>query len=188
MPLPLLFFLQMPNAALSATQVATALAVLVFVLLWIVSSASNLEKVIAWFTAGRRQREAALSERLSALEAASAQIMDIEALRERFEAAESKHKLLAAEVMNQHNTLHEYERTRVELKGEFRASIETLREKVHGLETMPGRVDKMESKLDNLTLQINDIKQGQRDLKAEIREDMRSNKSEILQAIKNIKE
>jgi len=178
----------LPSIALSLAQVASALVALVFVLLWIVSSAGNLEKVTAWFTAGRRQREAEVKARLDALELANGQFMDKNAIAERFEAIEGKYKLQAAELMNQHNTLHEYERTRTELKGEFRGSIDTLREKVHGLETMPGRVDKMESKLDNLTLQINDIKQGQRDLKAEIREDMRNNKGEILQAIKSIKE
>lgn len=135
----------------------------------------------------RLAHEAAQNAKYKKLEDAIGQFVDRDALEKRFGDMEGKHKLVAAEVANQHNTLHEYERKRTELTGEFRSRITTVEDKVHSLETMPGRVTSLETKLDNLVTQIGDLKQGQRDLKNELREDMKGNKGEILQAIRELK-
>lgn len=176
-------------ATIEATQVdfMATLKVIGIVMLWAIASAGSLEKIWLWFTGGSKRKEDALNNRLDEMQAAIGQFVDKDALEKRFGAIDSKQQLHAAEQVNQHNTLMEYERKRTELSGEFRAGISQLQEKVHLLEAVPGRVDKLESKLDNLTNQIGDLKSGQRDLRNELREDMRSNKGEILEAIKSIR-
>lgn len=129
----------------------------------------------------------ALLERVTELEQTNGQFVDREALEKRFSAIEDRQKLAASEMLNQHNTLHEYERERERLAGEFRSNISQLKKDVHALEAMPGRVTSLETKLDNLVTQISDLKEGQRTLKQELREDMRGNKGEILAAIKDLK-
>ena len=174
-------------ATLGLAEAGAALLALAAVILWIVQSAGNLEKVGAWLTAGRRAREAKVAERLDALESANGQFMDKNAIQERFEGLEAKHKLVAAEVANQHNTLHEYERERERLLNELRNNYNQLRRDVNLLEPMPTRVQTVENKLDSLTQQLKELKEGQREMKQEMREDMKTNKGEILQAIKDLR-
>lgn len=150
-------------------------------------AARAAELAAAALAAADKLEWAALLERVAEIEASNGQFVDREALEKRFGSIEDKHKLTATEVLNQHNTLHEYERKRAELTGEFRGSIGQLQDKVHALESMPGRVTSLETKLDNLVTQISDLKEGQRTLKQELREDMRGNKGEILAAIKDLK-
>lgn len=161
--------------------------IIVVVLIGLVGCAAGIERVIGWFTGGQKAREAAVDAKLKELAASVGEFVDREALEKRFSGIENKQQLTSAEVVNQHNTLMEYERKRTELTGEFRSGIETMREKIHNLETVPGRVGQLEAKLDNLTSQINDLKTGQRDLRNELREDMKNNKGEIIDAIKAMK-
>jgi len=145
----------------------TVLELVGVLLLFILSTATGLEKVYGWFTGGVKKKDAAVEQR--------------------FAAIEEKQRLHSAEQLNQHNTLHEYERERERLAGGFRAEITALQKSVLALEAMPGRVNTLEAKLDNLTTQITDLKTGQHQLKQEMREDMRLNKNEVLDAIKGLR-
>lgn len=146
---------------------ATVLELVGVLLLFIISAATGLEKVYGWLTGGAKKKEAAVAERFATLE--------------------EKQRLHSVEQLNQHNTLHEYERERERLASGFRSEITALQKSVVALEAMPGRVNTLEAKLDNLTTQITDLKTGQHQLKQEMREDMRVNKNEVLDAIKNLR-
>jgi len=125
--------------------------------------------------------------RLAELEASSGQFVDREALEKRFAGIEDKHKLTAAEVLNQHNTLHEYERARERLTGEFRSAIAQLQKDSRVMEPLPGQVADLKAKFEALSAQIGDIKTDMRANKLELKEDMKNNKVDILTAIRDLK-
>ena len=163
------------------------LKVVGIVMLWIIASASSLEKIWLWFTGGSKKKEEAVNARFAELEAANGQFVDKEALEKRFVAIEDKQKMQGAEVVNQHNTLMEYERKRSELTGEFRGAITQLQKEGRALEPLPGQVADLKAKFEAITNQITDLKTGVRELKQEMRDDMKNNKGEILEAIKSLK-
>ena len=145
------------------------------VLLWLLASAAALEKVYGWIFGGTGRR-------LAQLEATVAQFTSREALEKRFADLENRHKIVAADVANQHNTLHEYERERERLKGVFDGAIKQLQKDMTALEPMPGRVANLEAKFDTLNERIGSLKEGQQEMK----ENMKDTKREILDAIAKI--
>ena len=103
-----------------------------------------------------------------------------------------KFKMLSTEVANQHNMHMESERERERLKGEVFGELKQLRKDVNTLEPLPGQVRGLESKFEVITNQMATVKEDVRDLKVDIktnntemRAEMRSDKAEILAAIKN---
>lgn len=183
MPLFTLLLEATPHVDFMAT-----LKVVGIVMLWIIASASSLEKIWLWFTGGARKKDEAINNRFEEVESAIGQFVDKEALEKRFISIEGKQTMQGAEVVNQHNTLMEYERKRAELTGEFRSSIAQLQKDGRALEPLPGQVADLKAKFEALTAQISDIKSGQRELKQELRDDMKNNKGEILEAIKALKQ
>ncbi len=123
----------------------------------------------AWFAFRREGRE----DRAARLAKDEARLADIE----------KRHALVAVEVANQYNTQHEYERERERLKGQFEGWIKQLQKDVTALEPVPGKVFNLEAKFDTLNERITNLREGL----GEVRETMKDNKKEIIDAIKQIK-
>lgn len=104
-------------------------------------------------------------------------------LEEKLEALAKKDALLAAEQINQRNTIHEMIREREQLKGDVIGQLRQLQKDVHLLEPVPGRVGTLEAKFLALDERISNIKEILGDLK----EGQKENKREVLEAIKQIR-
>ncbi|GGG34294.1 hypothetical protein [Hymenobacter glacieicola] len=139
----------------------------------------------------RREREDALVEatRTKAEEKAAleARLTDYKQFKERHATEVSD---LNGKYEKDRATMLVFTGTQQEFQRDLDSFKLTLHQNCHDitmLQSMPSRVQSLETKLDNLTTQISDLKQGQQLLRKELREDMHRDKSEIIDAIRNIR-
>ena len=172
-PLPLLLQTTMPAPAAVPPVLLFALALGGFAF-----------GVWSWFRRESREdrgkRDAATEAHFAKLEKAQGAFVDEEVLEKRFATIESKHALVAVELINQRNTLHEAARADDRFKAETENQMKQLQRDAHLLQPVPGRVQNLEAKFDQLTERIATIRDGL----TELRDGQKENKKEILDAIK----
>ena len=95
---------------------------------------------------------------------------------------EEKHKKLAMEVANQHNTILEAQRQFDKCKMESDAKHERIRLQVTALEPLPGKVASLEAKFEVIGVQMASMKEDVREIKA----DIKSNSTELRGEIRTL--